>query len=137
MPVDAFVDTNVLVYAARAGADERVKGERALELIDSFRLGISAQVLQEFYLTTTRKVRRPLTAEKALEWMEALAAFPCVAVDKALVAHGVWISQRYQISYWDGAIVAAAQALEAPLLYSEDLSHGQRYEGIEVRNPFV
>jgi predicted nucleic acid-binding protein len=136
MPVDAFVDTNVLVYAARAGDDERAKRERALELIDSFRLGISAQVLQEFYVTTTRKVRQPLTSEKALEWMEALAVFPCVAVDKGLVAHAVWISERYQLSYWDGAIVAAAHVLEAPVLYSEDLNHGQFYEAIEVRNPF-
>jgi predicted nucleic acid-binding protein len=136
MPVDAFVDTNVLVYAARAGDDERAKGKRALELIDSLMLGISAQVLQEFYVTTTRKVRQPFTAEKALEWMEALAEFPCVAVDKSLVGHAVWISERYQISYWDGAIVAAAQVLEAPLIYSEDLNDGQRYEGIEVRNPF-
>ena len=136
MLVDAFVDTNVLVYAARGSEKERSKRIRALELIQSLRLGISAQVLAEFYVTTTRKVALPLSAAKALEWIDQFEAFPCVAVDGSLVRQGAWLAHRYQISYWDGAIVAAAQALEAPVIYSEDLSHGQKYEGIEVRNPF-
>ena len=137
MTVDAFLDTNVFVYAALRDEQNRRKRDRALELIRTLAIGLSAQVLQEFYTTVTRKIDTPFSPSEALTWIEQMEAQPCVAISAAIVKQGVWISQRYQISYWDGAIVAAAQVLEAPVLYSEDLNHGQRYEGIEVVNPFA
>lgn len=137
MSVDAFLDTNVLVYAAAGREQEAAKRARALDLIDEIDFGLSAQVLQEFYVTVVRKVETPLSPAEALEWIEQLEAFPCQSLDPGLVKLGVEISQRYRISYWDGAIVAAAEALGARTLFTEDLNHDQTYGSIRVVNPFV
>lgn len=136
MRVEAFLDTNVLVYAATGRDEEEAKRLRALEIIDREDFGLSAQVLQEFFVTVTRKVERPLSSEQAVEWIEELEAFPIQPVDSSLVKIGIEISTRYQTSYWDGAILAAAEASGAAILYSEDLSHGQLYGSVRVINPF-
>ena len=136
MTASVFFDTNVLVYAAvGAGKDERKK-KRALELVQSEDFGTSAQVLQEFFVTVVRKASRPLTAVEALEWIEQWTAFPCQAVDHQLVRIAIEQSERYAISYWDAAILAAAEALGAHTVYSEDLSDGQQYGRVRVVNPF-
>lgn len=137
MNVDAFLDTNVLVYAAAGREQEAAKRARALDLIDEIDFGLSAQVLQEFYVTVVRKVETPLSPAEALEWIEQLEAFPCQSLDPGLVKLGVEISQRYCISYWDGAIVAAAEALGASTLFTEDLNHEQTYGSVRVVNPFI
>ena len=67
MSVEAFLDTNVLVYAAAGRAEEATKRARALALIDDLDFGLSAQVLQEFYVTVVRKVEVPLTPVEALD----------------------------------------------------------------------
>lgn len=136
MSVDCFLDTNVLVYAAAARRSEQPKRNAALELIERQDFALSAQVLQEFYVTVTRKIEMSMTAEEALEWIEQFEAFPCVHVDAALVKTAIETSVRYRISYWDAAVVAAAEAIGAGILYSEDLSDGQRYGSVVVRNPF-
>lgn len=136
MNADVFLDTNVLVYAATgAGRDDR-KRVRALDLIDSEDFGTSAQVLQEFFVTVVRKAHRPLTPAQALEWIEQFTAFPCQPVDHQLVRVAIEYSERFEISYWDGAILAAAEALGAHTVFSEDLSAGQRYGRVRVINPF-
>lgn len=136
MTAEVFFDTNILVYAAAGtGKDERKK-KRALELIESEDFGTSAQVLQEFFVTVVKKASRPLSAAQALEWIEQWVAFPCLAVDHQLVRIAVEQSERYMISYWDAAILAAAKALGSHTVYSEDLNHGQRYGGVQVINPF-
>lgn len=137
MNVECFLDTNVLVYAAAGHGQEAEKQQRALQLIESTDFGLSAQVLQEFYVTVVRKVDVPLPPEQVLEWIEALQAFPCVSIDVSLVKIAAEISQRYRISYWDGAIVAAAECLNAPTIYSEDLNHDQHYGSVRVKNPFI
>ena len=136
MSVDAFLDTNILVYAAAGSDADRKKRQVALSLIESVDFGISAQVLQEFFVTMTRKLRVRMSPDEALAWIENLEAFPCLPVDAALVNIAIETSVRYQISYWDAAILAAAQSLKARVLYSEDLSHGPLYGEIEVINPF-
>ncbi len=136
MPVDAFLDTNVIVYAVDSSEQEAEKRERALHLLEEKHFGLSAQVLQEFYVTVTRKIAVPLAPAVALEWIEQLEVFPCVATDSALVKVAAEISERYRISYWDGAVVAAAEFLGAETLYSEDLNHGQRFGSVQVVNPF-
>ena len=137
MNVGAFMDTNVLVYAAAGREKEAAKRARALDLIDEVDFGPSAQVLQEFYVTVVRKVEAPLSPGEALAWIEQLEAFPCQPLDASLVKLGVEISQRYRISYWDGAIVAAAEALGARTLFTEDLNHDQTYGTVRVVNPFI
>lgn len=136
MSVEAFLDTNILVYAAAGGEGEGVKRRQALRLIADYNFGLSAQVLQEFYVTVVRKIDEPLRPADALEWIEQLEAFPCQPIDPSLIKIGVEISQRYQISYWDGAVIAAAEALGAETLFTEDLSHDQRYGSVRVVNPF-
>lgn len=139
MSVEAFLDTNVLVYAAAGGDEDEAKiakRRRAVRLLEEEDFGLSAQVLQEFFVSVTRKIEVPLSASDALEWIEQLEAFPCLPVDRSLVKIAVEVSERYQISYWDGAILAAAQSLGAKTLYTEDLNDGQRYGSVQVRNPF-
>jgi predicted nucleic acid-binding protein len=136
MHAKVFFDTNVLVYAAvGSGKDER-KRKRALDLTQSEDFGTSAQVLQEFFVTVVKKASRPLSATQALEWIEQWAACPCQAIDRELVKIAVVLSQRFAISYWDAAILAAAEALGSDVVYSEDLNGGQQYGSVRVVNPF-
>jgi predicted nucleic acid-binding protein len=136
MTVDCFLDTNILVYASSSEADAP-KSATALGLVQQADFGLSAQVLQEFYVTVTRKIRKPLSPELAVALMDEYRVFPMVATDYPLIVSAVELSLRYGISYWDGAIVAAAEALEAHTLYTEDLSHGQRYGRVRAVNPFL
>ena len=137
MRADSFLDTNILVYAVSRDPDEATKTARALELIDTADFGISAQVLQEFYVTVVRKIAKPLAPAEALEWVEQFARFPCCPVGVETVQLGAEISETHRISYWDGAILAAAQSLGARTLFTEDLNHGQDYGGVRVVDPFL
>jgi predicted nucleic acid-binding protein len=136
MTVNAFFDTNVLVYAAVGGGKDEHKRKRAMELVESIDFGTSAQVLQEFFVTVVKKVSRPISAAQALEGVEQWTAFPCQTIDHQLVRIAIEKSERFAISYWDAAILAAAEALGTDTVYSEDLSHGQRYGSVRVVNPF-
>ena len=136
MTVDSFFDTNVLVYAAAGRGTEDRKRRRALDLISSENFGLSAQVLQEFYVTVTRKIQVPMTPAVAAEWIEQFEVFPCLAIDPSLVKLGIEASERWQLSYWDGAILAAAEAMGARIVYSEDLCHGRQYGQLRVCDPF-
>jgi predicted nucleic acid-binding protein len=136
MNVSAFFDTNVLVYAAVGTGKDEPKRRRAMELVDSTDFGTSAQVLQEFFVTVVRKASHPLSAAQALEWIEQWAAFPCQTIDHQLVRIAIEQSERFAISYWDAAILAAAEALGTDTVYSEDLSDGQLYGRVRVINPF-
>ena len=137
MSVEAFLDTNILVYAAAGRGEEATKRARALALIEEVDFGISAQVLQEFYVTVVHKVETPLSPVEALDWIEQLEAFPCQALDASIVKLGVEMSERHRISYWDGAILAAAESLGAPRLFTEDLNNGQVYGSVRVVDPFL
>jgi predicted nucleic acid-binding protein len=136
MTARVFFDTNILVYAAVGTGRDEPKRKRALELIESEDFGTSAQVLQEFFVTVVRKASRPLSAAQALDWIEQWAAFPCQAIDHQLVRIAIEQSERFKISYWDAAILVAAEALGTDTVYSEDLSDGQRYGRVRVVNPF-
>ena len=136
MTVEVFLDTNVVVYAASRLPEDAAKRAVALELISTAELGLSGQVLQEFYVTVTRKMKPPLGHDAALGWIEQLEEFPCAAIDASIVYQGAENSRLFQLSYWDGAILAAAERLGAAILYSEDLSHGQKYGSVTVINPF-
>ena len=136
MTARVFFDTNILVYAAIGRGRDEPKRKRALELIESEDFGTSAQVLQEFFVTVVRRASRPLSAAQALDWIEQWAAFPCQAIDHQLVRIAIEQAERFKISYWDAAILVAAEALGTDTVYSEDLSDGQRYGRVRVVNPF-
>lgn len=133
-----FFDTNILLYAARrrlVGVDA-AKRPIAEQLIADHDFVISGQVLAEFYANAVRTGPQQLSADEAEEWLERLAVQPCIAVDVGVVRAGAALADRYQISYWDGAIIAAAHEGDADLLYTEDLNDGQRYGSVTAVNPF-
>lgn len=137
MRVECFFDTNILVYAASASRSDAAKRTRALGLLEECDFGLSAQVLQEFYVTVTRKFEKPLAPEAAVALMETYRVFPTVPTDYPLIVAAVELSLRHGISYWDGAIIAAAEVLEAETLYTEDLNDGQLYGKVRAVNPFA
>ena len=137
MTADCLLDTNILVYAVDTAPNNRSKRAIAIELIRQKDFGLSAQVLQEFYVTVTRKFTKPLAPKKTLAFLDNFQAFPTVPTDRSLITLGIRNSIKYQVSYWDGAILAAAERLKVSILYSEDLNHLQRYGTVQVINPFV
>lgn len=132
---DVFLDSNILIYAATGIEDEPEKHAVCQGLLTT-PFGLSAQVLAEFFQTVTRKVATPLPLSLALDWIDTLSRKPCLPIDASVVRGGVIMSDRFKVSYWDGAILAAATLMEAKTLYSEDLSHGQFYGTVRVINPF-
>ncbi|RUW59743.1 PIN domain-containing protein [Mesorhizobium sp. M7A.F.Ca.US.008.03.1.1] len=136
MIAECFLDTNILVYAAIGHKSERAKYERAVELIAKEDYSTSAQVLQEFYVNVTKRADAVLAPAKAAEWVAAISMKPCQDLDSAVVMRGIENAQRYEISYWDGAIIAAAERLGVKVLYTEDLNHGQTYGSVVAINPF-
>ena len=134
---DVFLDTNILLYAALGQEHAGHRWERAREIALTEDYCTSGQVLAEFYNVATRKGSPPLTSDEASEWIRVIAMKPCQPVTPEVVLAGIDHAERYQISYWDGAIVAAAERLGAKVLYSEDLNHGQTYGSVRVENPFL
>ena len=133
-----FVDTNVLLYAVSALTEDARKRERALLLLKEGDLAISVQVLQEFYHQATRPNRPdPITPVQALGFLESINAFPVQAITPQVFRAGVEVSQRFGLSYWDGAILAAARAMGCDAVFSEDMSSSQDYDGLKVINPFA
>ena len=133
-----FVDTNVLIYAVGAEAEQSGKRERAIDLLEDGDLAVSVQVLQEFYYQATRPGRpAALSPEQALRFIWSIDSFPVQPVTLEVFLAGASISRRYGLSYWDGAILAAARAMGCDIVYSEDLSDTQDYGGLRVINPFA
>jgi predicted nucleic acid-binding protein len=131
---ECFLDTNVLIYAASTKIDDPRKFAIARDLISRTQFCLSVQVISEFVSNMAKKFSVP-SAEIAM-WLDRLSEFEILPVDLDLVKGALATSQRYQLSYWDGAIVAAADRLGAPILYTEDLNHGQNYGSVKVVNPF-
>ena len=133
-----FIDTNVLVY--RYDSRDPVKQFRAQELvksgIENQTAVVSAQVLGEFFTTVTRKIQIPLSTEEAQAAVDLISTLKVVALDLALVRRAISTQIRYGISYWDALIVAAAESAGCTRILSEDLNHGQAYNGVVVVNPF-
>jgi predicted nucleic acid-binding protein len=137
-PTRAFLDTNVLVHAYDSSSPS--KQARARELIEALVNGeqalLSTQVLQEFYVVVTRKLRVSVPEDVAQEAVESLLILPIVQVTPALVVDGIRRSRVDRLALWDALIVEAALAGGASVLYSEDLQDGRRFGDLLVLNPF-
>lgn len=136
MPADFFIDTNVLVYAH--DLDAGAKHEKAKRLLADLWLSkplpwISVQVLQELLVTLRRK---GVSATDASETVEAYTRWRVVENDVDLLRAGMAEMERWQLSFWDGLILAAARRARVRTILSEDLSHEQNYHGVKVENPF-
>jgi predicted nucleic acid-binding protein len=131
-----FVDSNVFLYAideADLKKQQAAQNWRS-ELWKSRRGRVSFQVLGEFYVNAVRK--QPAAREEARAEVRDLLAWNPVVADAALLERGWKLQDRYQLSYWDALIVAAARASSCRYLLTEDLQAGQKLDGIEVVNPF-
>ncbi len=136
MIAEAFVDTNILIYAAAGLHDFPEKHARSWEIIGPARYGVSGQVLAEFYVNVIKKPQVPLSHREAASWIENLKTLPIVPIDGDIVSEAIVCSHRYLIKYWDATLIVAAERLEAPILYTEDLNHKQKYRSVTVINPF-
>lgn len=133
-----FIDTSVLLYAVVAEEGEERKAERSLDLIDDGDLAFSTQVFGEFYNQATRPSRpAPLSHADAVEFVESLADSPIQPITLAVVRSAMVTRDRFQVSYWDATIIAAAKALGCEEVLSEDLSNGQDCDGVRIVNPFL
>lgn len=135
-----FVDTNVLLYASDQGAGK--KQHQAAALLKSLweaRTGVlSTQVLQEFFYNATRKLSLPLNVPAARDIVHAYSAWIDRPITATTVLDAIILHQSRQLSFWDGLIVAAALESGCTTLYSEDLQHGQVFDGrLTVVNPFL
>ena len=136
MPV--FVDTNVLVYA-RDASDTGKQATAAAwmeHLWTSSGGRLSVQVLQEYYVTVTRELVPGLSADEAREDVRDLAAWRPVRIDEAIVEAAWRLEDRYQFSFWDSLVVAAAQAAGCEALLTEDLQDGLDVDGLRIADPF-
>lgn len=134
-----FLDTNVLLYAASGRYTSPRKFRQAQEIVADWSFATSAQVLQEFYVNVIRKKGDsiPLPVDQARELVARLSENHVVPTDAALINAGIAHSVRYRISYWDGAILAAAERMGCDTVYSEDLNAGQAYGSVTVTDPFA
>jgi predicted nucleic acid-binding protein len=132
-----FVDTNVLLYAISRDGEERAKARRANEILDEGDLGLSVQVLQEFYVQATRSGKADSLAHgQAAALVESFLRFPTADLTPAIMRAAFETRARFGISYWDAAIIEAARALGCDVVLSEDLNDGQDYAGVRVESPF-
>jgi len=137
MTARCFADTNLFLYAASkdpADASKKIAARGVLERED---IGISAQVLQEFAHNATARKRLGLDSQETEAILHALLEYPVLPISGEVVLDAFTIQHRYQISYWDAAIIAAARELGCEILYTEDLNAGQNYAGVVVQNPFA
>lgn len=133
-----FFDTNVLVYLF--DADAPAKQARAREAVgralEQGAMVISTQVLQEFFVTVTRKLARPLPAAEAEAALRRLVELPVVQVDPDMILAAAAGSRRDGISFWDALILTAASTAGCEEVLSEDLQHGRSFGRMRIVDPF-
>jgi predicted nucleic acid-binding protein len=136
--VPSFVDTNILIYAE--DRDAKTKHDVARDLVLGFWDGrdgvLSVQVLQEFFVNVTRKLKKPLAPAKALDIVREYLTWTVVENTGKLLVDAIALQQKAQLSFWDALVVQAAIDSGCDKLYSEDLNPGQRYGSVLVVNPF-
>ena len=132
-----FVDTNVLLYAVSMAPEERRKAAIAVDLLHAPDLALSVQVLQEFYVQSTRPTKADrISHAHALLLVEAYLRFPTQETTVSLTRAALDAAERFGVSLWDAAMVEATRALSCSVLLTEDLADGQDYDGVRVENPF-
>lgn len=133
-----FLDTNIIVYAY--DISDKEKHEKSVEILETiWRSGtgvISTQVLQEFFVSVTKKISKPLDVAIAKEVINDLSKWDVVVNNVQIILDAIDINQEYKYSFWDSMIIASAIGSGAKTLLSEDLSGGQIIKGVAIKNPF-
>lgn len=137
-PQREFVDANVLVYAFDSSAGPKQETAQALleRLWESKTGCVSTQVLQEFFVTITKKVAKPLPVEDATARIRELTAWKVFAPNADDVITAIGLHTQAKIGFWDAMIVLAAAESGCDVLWTEDLSDGQLLRAVRIRNPF-
>jgi predicted nucleic acid-binding protein len=136
-----FLDTNILVYAIDCAPAEVSRRNRARELLHEHletETGvISIQVLQEFYVASTKKIKVPLSSAEALEFIRFVSALDLVTPSLDILTAAVRLHQKHGFSFWDAMIIQSAVVARCNFLYSEDLQHGFQLDSLRIQNPFL
>ena len=137
MPGKVFLDTNILAYAHDAGSPDKQRKSREVisKLAESGEGAISTQIMQEFFVTATRKLGVPPLAVKGV--LKTFAAFEVVQVSPDLVHEAIDCSILNELSFWDSLVLASAAAAGCSAVYTEDLNAGQTILGVKIENPLV
>ncbi|MCX6880843.1 MAG: PIN domain-containing protein, partial [Verrucomicrobia bacterium] len=134
---NAFVDSNVLVYAAEEKTPLARKTTIARELLLQPGLHFSVQVLSEFVVNARHPHKLNLPREREQRWLQGWLLRPVASITTATFLRALAIHVRYRISHWDSLILAAATEMNCSVVYSEDLKHGQEFDSVKVINPFL
>jgi len=136
MPARSFFDTNILVYAD--DQENPAKQRRALELFNEHRRSrtgvVSMQVLQEYFVTVTRKLQ--IDARTARRRVELLSKFDVVVPEVSDVLAAIDLHRLHGFSFWDALILRAAKQAGCSVLFSEDMQQAREIDGIRIVNPF-
>ena len=136
MPARSFFDTNVLIYADDKASP--AKQRKALDLVAEHRRArtgvVSLQVLQEYFVTATRKLR--VEAAIARRKVELLSEFDVASPDVADILAAIDLHRLHGFSFWDSLILRAAKQAGCSVLFSEDLQNAREIDGVQVVNPF-
>lgn len=138
MNAEVFIDTNILLYTIDEDPASASKRQRAQQLLLSEAWGWSIQVAAEFFVNAISP-KRPfrLGSADATALVETWLTYPTLPLTSDLLRTAIQLHRRFQLGYWDAAIIAAAKQLGCSTLYSEDLNAGQDYDGVTVVNPFA
>ena len=139
MRANCFVDTNILVYARDNSEPEKQSGaEQWLGFLWAHELGrISAQVMNEYYVTVTQKLKPGLAKEQARADLRALAVWQPLEISAVLIESSWDIQDRYGYSWWDTLVISSALFLDCAYLLSEDMKHEQTIGNLTIINPFL
>ena len=132
-----FLDTNILVYAYDRSAGQ--KHSQAAQWVQACWENengcLSLQVLQEFFVTVTRKIAAPLDAQTARQIVADLAQWRLHTPNAGDLLHAIDLQQNFRLAFWDAQVIQSAASLGCKQLLSEDLNHGQAYGEVQVINP--
>jgi predicted nucleic acid-binding protein len=135
----SFVDTNILFCACDldAGPRQLRAADRLRELWDTRAGRLSTQVLQEFYVNVTQKIKIPLSKSAAREVVRNYTPWVYALTTSGTVTRASEISEIWRLSFWDSLILASAEENQAAQLLSEDLNRGEVVAGVKIVNPFL
>jgi predicted nucleic acid-binding protein len=134
-----FIDTNILVYAFdhSAGRKHQIASQLVRECWENESGCLSIQVLQEFYVTLTRKISKPIEPLLARQVISDLAEWRMRSPDVSDVLQAIDYQQAYRLSFWDAMILQSAVRLGCTQILTEDMNHGQVFGPVRVVNPFI
>ena len=135
-----FLDTNILIYAIDTSPSYRRNQEIARKLIATHIQNetgvISIQVLQEFFVVSTGKLKVPLSSEEALEYIQYMSILEIIQPNLDMIITAIHLRKKHLLSFWDAMVIQTARAADCSLLLSEDLNSGFRLGSLTIQNPF-